>query len=169
MFARTIQKINSVLHPVVKWVNYVGLGALAAMMFLTASDVSLRKLFNAPILGSYEIQGFLMVILVAFAVGYTAIEKAHVNVDLVATHLPKKSQVAVEMVTNFVCFLLYALICWRLYYHATTTFASGATSGALSIPEYPFVYVAAIGFTVLSLVFLVQFLECLSRLVKWTQ
>jgi TRAP-type C4-dicarboxylate transport system permease small subunit len=158
MFARTLQKINSVLYPIVKWVNYIGLAALAAMMFLTASDVSLRKLFNAPILGSYEIQGFLMVILVAFAVGYT-----------VASHLSKKSQVAVEMVTNFVCFLLYALICWRLYYHATTTFASGATSGALSIPEYPFVYVAAVGFTVLSLVFLVQFLECLARLVKWTQ
>ena len=68
--------------------NRVGVFFVLFMMFLTTADVILRRIFNSPIGGVFELTEFMMIVVVGFALGYTQLIKANVNVDPVSyTHL----------------------------------------------------------------------------------
>jgi len=51
-----------------RFVGWIAEGVLLLVMLMTAVDVTLRRLFNRPILGSYEIAEYLMAIMVLFAI-----------------------------------------------------------------------------------------------------
>ena len=163
-------KLIKVVRPVTWWVNSVGVGVLVLMMFLTAADVSLRYIFNLPILGSYEITEYMMAILVAFTIAYTAFTKGHVNVDLIVNRLPKRLGSAISIVTNLICVVLFSLIAWRSFYQAGVLHNAAAVSPALSIPEFPFVIITGIGFSLISVVFILHLLEASSEVItKWNR
>ena len=72
---------DRVTHGVARWINGAGIAVLAAMMTLTAADVCLRYLFNRPIMGAYELNEFMMAVLVGLSFAYTAIHKEHVGIE----------------------------------------------------------------------------------------
>ena len=87
--------VNTYMKAVTSVVNKIGLlGAftMIGLMMLTVADVFLRKFFNAPILGSYEITEFLLVVLVFFAIPWAALKKANVKVDLIVGELSERVQ-----------------------------------------------------------------------------
>lgn len=170
MLARIVKAIIDKVYPFVNWVNSVAMVALAAMMFLTAADVALRYTLNKPIIGSYEMTAYLMVIFVSFAIAETAVERAHVNVDLVVQKMRSKPRAILLTITNFLCIVLFATITWRTFIHATRAIGTGAVSAALSIPEYPFIFLCALGLVLLTLVFIIQFLESIAEATgQWNQ
>jgi hypothetical protein len=77
------------------------MACLAAMMFLIAVDVILRKLLDKPVTGSYELIQFMMVVTVALAVAYTDIEKSHVTLDLVTPHFPKRARAIIDSIVAY--------------------------------------------------------------------
>jgi len=162
-FEKSVSLTTKIINPIIRWVNNAGVTILALMMLLTVSDVTLRYFFNKPLLGSYEITEFLMAVLAAFTIGYAATQKAHVNVDLFFTRLPERLQGFVSIFTNLVCVLFFALMCWRNIYQSAVLREAGSVSPALSIPEYPFIFILGIGFGIIALVFLFQILESISK------
>jgi len=168
-FVKLVYQSTKVLDPIVRWINNAGLAVLAMMMVLTVADVTLRYFFNKPILGSYEITEFMMTMLAAFTIGYAAILKAHVNVDLVFSRFPERLQGIVSIITNLVCFVFFGLMFWRNIYQSLVLRKAHAVSSALSIPEFPFIFILGIGFGIMALVFLLQLLESIAKAAgKWT-
>lgn len=166
---RLVHQSTKVVDPIVRWVNHAGLTILAMMMVLTVADVTLRYFFNKPILGSYEITEFMMTMLAAFTIGYAAILKAHVNVDLVFSRFPERIQGIISIFTNLVCVVLFGLMFWRNIYQSSVLRKAHAISPALSIPEFPFIFILGIGFGIITLVFLLQLLESIAKAAgKWT-
>ena len=170
LLARIVNALVKRVYPFVNWVNNVAMAALAAMMFLTAADVALRYTINKPIVGSYELTAYLMVVWVAFAIGETAVEHGHVNVDIVVQRMKKRPRAILLIVTNFLCIVLFAVVAWRTFVHATKATATGAVSAALGVPEYPFIYLCGVGLVLLTVVFIIQFLESIAEaLGQWNQ
>lgn len=170
MLARIVKTIIDRVYPFVNWVNGVAMVALAAMMFLTTVDVALRYTINKPIIGSYEMTAYLMVIFVSFAIAETAVERAHVNVDLITQKMRNKPRAILLTITNFLCVVLFATIAWRTFIHAIKAIETGAVSAALSVPEYPFVFLCGVGLVLLTLVFIIQFLESIAEATgQWNQ
>jgi TRAP-type C4-dicarboxylate transport system permease small subunit len=168
-FERLVDRSIKIVNPIVRWVNNAGVIILATMMLLTVADVTLRYVFNKPILGSYEITEFMMTLLAAFTIGYAAILKAHVNVDLVFCRFPERVQGIIGIVTNLVCIVFFGLMFWRNIYESLVLHKAHAVSPALSIPEFPFVFILGIGFGIITLVFLFQLLESIAKAAgKWT-
>jgi len=168
-FQKFVHQSTKVIDPVVRWVNNAGVIILAMMMVLTVADVTLRYFFNKPILGSYEITEFMMTMLAAFTLGYAAILNAHVNVDLVYTRLPERVQGMISIFTSLVCVVFFGLMFWRNIYQSSVLRKANAMSPALSIPEFPFMFILGIGFGIVALVFLLQLLESIVKAVgKWT-
>ena len=166
--ARTLHRAYRVVNPISRWVHSAGAGILALMMFLTAADVSLRYVFNRPILGSYELVEYMMAMLVAFTIAYCALEKGHVNIELLISRLPPRAQSVINSFTGLISLGLFSLIAWRSFLQAKILYFAGSISPALYIPIFPFVIITSVGFGLLSLVVLIQFLESLSRAVgKW--
>jgi TRAP-type C4-dicarboxylate transport system permease small subunit len=168
-FEKLVYQSTKVVDPIVRWVNNAGVTILAMMMVLTVADVTLRYLFNKPILGSYEITEFMMTMLAAFTIGYAAILKAHVNVDLVYTRLPERLQGIISIFTNLVCVAFFGLMSWRNIYQSLVLRQAHSVSSALSIPEFPFIFILGIGFGIMALVFLLQLLQSIAKAAgKWT-
>jgi TRAP-type C4-dicarboxylate transport system permease small subunit len=152
-----------VLTPVTKMLFYLGLIFLGGMMFLTAADVIGRYFLNSPVLGSFEITEYLMVIVMATSLAYCGIHKGHVVIELVSDRLSKRAQITLGCVTSFLSLVLFGIIAWQTFIYIGDMAASRVATTVLKISAWPFVIVLAVGFTVFFLVLLLHFLEYLSK------
>ncbi|MCJ7769830.1 MAG: TRAP transporter small permease [Dehalococcoidales bacterium] len=162
---KTSDSLYKVVRPVSTVLQGVGAGVLAAMMFLTASDVTLRQ-FKLPIMGTDDITAFLMAILISFGLAYCAIKKGHIQVELIVEHLPSRVQAVIDSITTLLGFGLCTLITWQSFANMVSVYHSGATSWTLNIIAFPFAGLVAFGFIWFTLVLLADFLNAISKVVK---
>lgn len=137
--------VSSRLERISALLAYVGALALFVLMVLTTADVVGRYLFNAPILGVFEMTEFLVLIMIFSFLGYTQSRKTHVSVDLVLAQFPEKIQTIVELFNHAVCLGLMALITWMGFRRALELLEVGEASPNLGIPDYPFVFFLVLG------------------------
>jgi TRAP-type C4-dicarboxylate transport system permease small subunit len=156
------QALEKVIFPFSKWMSVVSMIASVAMMLLITVDVFMRRLLNSPILGSYEIGKVLLVIVVFFGVAYVMTIKGHVIVDTLTRLYPKKWQIIVSGIANFLSLLIVALICWQSAVYGFHMLEAGETSVLLRILVGPFILIVAFGCAALFLVILVQFIYTLA-------
>lgn len=123
----------------------VGCLALFMMMCLTVVDVIGRFVFNSPILGSFEITQYLIVVMVFSFVGYAQSHKWHVNVDILVNTFPRKAQSLINLFNFTVSLILLGLITWMGFEKAMESMATGDKPMNLPIPQYPFVFFMALG------------------------
>jgi TRAP-type transport system small permease protein len=158
-------KFGKAIDHLARWVNYLGAAALGLMMFLTASDVMMRYFLNKPIMGSYEMTEYLMAVLAACTIGYTAKIKGHVNVDLIVKLFPNTVQNITSVITNLCCVIFFALLSWRAFYQSGILREAGSVSANLYIPDYPFVILLGIGFIITGLVFVIHTIESIAKAI----
>lgn len=149
---RAIEKAAHLLYK-------VSIVMILAMMLLTVYDVGARYFFGSPLVGAYEYTEFLLVIIVASALAFAQISKRHVSVELLVARLPFGAQKFVNGLSGLVCLGIYALITWQGLKGAQMQWRNGVTSGAYSIPLWPFYVFLAFGCGILCLAFLADLLK----------
>lgn len=154
------------VNPLSKIMSKISWAVLFLMMLLTITDVVLRKTLSQSILGTVEITEFMLVIVIFFALANTEIINGHVKVDLVMSRFSGRVQGFVDMITQFVCFILSVLITWSTLIYSEEMRASAEVTQDLWIPIYPFIYVVALGSAVLALTLLIKFFLALRKVVK---
>lgn len=145
--------------------NTIACVALLSMMLLSTADVILR-LFNRPIPGTYELVGFLGTVIVSFALAFTSMEKGHIAVEILVSRLPRRIQLAIETFTNLLSFLLFGLIACQAFIYAIDIRKSGEVSPTLQMPVYPFLAGMAVGFTLLCILLVADFITSFRRTVS---
>jgi len=148
------------------FLNIIASIVLFLMMFLTVTDVFLRKVFAKSILGTVEITEFMMLIIVFFALAQAEIEDKHVKVHLIVSRLKEKNQHLINMFTQIFCFILFIIAMLSAISYAFKMKASGEVSQDLWIPLYPFIYVVVVGCAIVSIVLLVKLLKAMRKVVK---
>lgn len=164
--SKAADSLNRVVRPASGAIHSVGVGVLALMMLLTASDVTLRYVFNRPIVGAFDLTEYMMPIVVAFGLAYCAVMKGHVRVDLVVARFPQRAQAIIDSITGLLGLGLFSLITWQCCVYIKVLFDSKLASAVLLIPAFPFVGVVAFGSALLTLVLLADFLDFLSQAVR---
>ncbi|MBN1847550.1 MAG: TRAP transporter small permease [Deltaproteobacteria bacterium] len=139
--------------------SYIGAVALFLMMSITTVDVVGRYLFNAPILGVYEMTEYLVLLLIFSFLAVTQSSKSHITVDIVASFLPRKFQIYMEMFTHLLCFLLMCLIAWMGFEKALDLMATKDTPPNLGIPMYPFAFFLVLGCILMCIEYLRDLLQ----------
>ncbi len=147
-----MKKINDVIDVIVKNLNWIGAIVLFCMMLLTGLDVTLRYVFNNPILGSMEITEYMMVIVVCFGIAYCAVFRDHVRVDLVTSHLPARVQNILNIIASLVFLQLYVIITWQAIMQGFEHAKHNLSSMTLYIPEAPFNFILAFGSAILCII-----------------
>jgi TRAP-type C4-dicarboxylate transport system permease small subunit len=147
------------LSPVTAVANAIAMVALAGMMFLTAVDVIGRKLFNSPIMGSYELIQFMMAITIGFGLAHCGMQKAHINIDLIIMHLSKRVNATVGIVTGFIAFVMIGIATWQTCIYITRQASTNVESSVLHIPVYPFVAIVALGLAMYCVVLIIHWME----------
>lgn len=166
MLSKIADSLESLIKPVIHFVNRVGTVILLFMVLLLGVNVILRYFIRKPIKGSVELEEFLLVILVFLGVAYTAIQRRHIKVDLVISRLPLSVQPVITSVTSFLSIGLCAVMTWQIVVYAQARWSYGAESIILNLPLFPFIFVAAFGSALLGLVMLVEFLRFLAEVGK---
>lgn len=153
------------LAPPVKVLGNIGAGVIAVMMLITVADVAGRYIFGQPVLGTYELSEFMLVIVVFFTIAHCELLRGHVTIDLAVLRLRQRAQDIINSIMYFFFLVLFIVLTWRLVVYATEQHG-GYLTGALEIPVFPFIYVAALGCGLLSLVVLMHFLLFLAGALK---
>lgn len=123
-----------------------------SVMLLIVANILLRTVFNQPILGTYELVGFLTAIGVALALANCAFQDGHIAVSFIMEHFSKKIQSLAAVFVNIVSLIMWTAAVWALEKFGSTMKVKGLVSPSAEIPVYPFIYLVALGLLGLCLV-----------------
>ncbi|MHB8125231.1 MAG: TRAP transporter small permease [Desulfitobacteriaceae bacterium] len=129
-----------------------------SVMLLIVTNIILRVVFNHPILGTYELVGFLTAMGIGFALAHCAFQDGHIAVSFIMELFPQKIQSIVDILINAVSLMFWAGAVWYLGEFGQAMKMKGLVSPSAEIPVYPFIYLIALGLLGLSMVVLFKFL-----------
>ncbi len=150
-----LEMINGYLN---KFLLVLGGIAVILLMSLATVNVTLR-MFHMPYRGTYEIVSFLGAIVIAFALGYSQKRKDHIVVDILSERFPKQVNRILSIISYGITMVFFAVVSWQIFVFGTKIWKSGEVSETLKIIYYPFIFSVAVGFAVLSLAIIVDFLK----------
>lgn len=143
----------------------IGMGFLMIMMLITVADV-VSRYFGLGLMGAYEIVEYTMVLTIFLCIGYTQSEKMNVAVEILFNRLSPRAQTVVEMLNAAVALVLFSLFVYAGINQTMNVYKVKSTSGVLFIPNYPFYAVEVVGYIILCLVLLGDFLMALGKLLN---
>jgi TRAP-type C4-dicarboxylate transport system permease small subunit len=119
--------------------------AVLGMMAMTAADVFMRYVFNAPLGSTVDVTQMAMVVAVFFALAHCGWTGGHVVVDVVAGVLPRVLLRPIAVATDLVGTALMLGIAWQSVVAAVDYAETGEVSFTIQVPLYPFLAVVAAG------------------------
>ncbi|MBU2498250.1 MAG: TRAP transporter small permease [Proteobacteria bacterium] len=134
------------------WVSALG---LSVMMLLTSLDVVLRY-FGHPIKGSYDVVGLSGAFVLALPIAYTQLMRGHVGIDFIVLRFSSGAQKIIDIMNCLLNIGVYSLLTWQCALYGKKLFLVGRVSETIKIPLFPFPYVVAAGFALMSLVLLIE-------------
>ena len=136
------------------------------MMVLGTADVIGRYFFNKPILGTLEIFEILLPALVLLGLGYTQEDDAHVRVEILLALVSKKYRMILNLFTYCCALFVSILFLWRGLLLSMSYYQMNRIIGTINVPLYIPQLLVPVGFTLLSLVFIMQIIDVLSNYRK---
>jgi TRAP-type C4-dicarboxylate transport system permease small subunit len=132
-------KLTSFLATVTTILNYLGGAALTFMMLLIVTDVIMRA-FGHPIIGTHEIVGLLLAVVIGFTIPRVSFERGHVYMEVILEKLPPDGRAMLNTFTRVICIVLFFLIGYNLFSAGNEFRLSGEVSPTIQIPFYPLAY-----------------------------
>lgn len=165
---KALDRIDPRLSQANRFMVYTAAAGLFGMMIITVIDVVGRYAFNHPLMGAYELVGYLMAIAGPWAIGYSQIQKGHIRVDFILRRLPQNVQSVITSIAYFIGAFVFSVLCWRMIVLAQYYFGlkHGNTTDTMRIPISPFIIIVAIGLAMLALVLLFDLLRSVTEVKR---
>ena len=155
--SRAIDRLNAFVGKYAIWLIF---GATV----ISAVNAVVRKVFNYSSNGFLEVQWYLFAWSFLVAAGYTLLKREHVRIDVLNSHLPKKVQLAIEIIG--LIFFLTPLCLIVLYFTVPLTiqmYQSGEmSSNPGGLIRWPVWLALPVGFTLLLLQGWSELIKCLA-------
>ena len=146
------------------WGMAVGAASLVGVMVLIVASVIFRRAGHV-VPGTYELTELMIVVTVAFALGYAALKKSHIVIKIVVARLPQRTQAILEAVMSFISLATWAAVAWAGFIIVSKRWLS-ENSETLSVPFLPFRLIFLFGLILLCLIYLIDIFRALSQAVK---
>lgn len=163
---RVTTGLEKTLYPLARYLDRITWVVLFIMMVMTMTDVFLRKFSNLSLLGTVELTEIMMIIVVFCSLAECQVHDGHIKVDLVLKRLSPRVQSLFDVLTQFICFLLFSFMTVAIYRHASNMKEWGEVTIDLALPFYPFVYVAVVGCGMLALILFIKVLVALREVME---
>lgn len=166
MSSRLLPAIEAKTSNICRFVNAIGVCALALTMLTITTDVLSRFFFNLPVKGSIEIVGSMLILTILFSIPYTAVQNQHVNITIITSKLSSKKRDTLQSIATFIALILCILVVWRSILFALVKAEGGEMGFVLQLPDYPFVLLVAFGFALTAWVYGLQLFRRFSQSFK---
>lgn len=155
---------DAILNRITKVSVFLAGSILLGVIALIVTSIITRR-FGWAIPGSYEIIELVMPVVVGFALGYAALTKSHVVVDLVVSRLPQRIRTVAESFTFLIGLGILVGVTWagadllqkRWLVEQTDEFG---------IPFAPFRIIWLCGLCLFCLILLINLVRLLGRQVR---
>ncbi|MCB1741412.1 MAG: TRAP transporter small permease subunit [Gammaproteobacteria bacterium] len=108
------------------------------IMWLIDANALMRKLFNQPIQGSFEITEASLVLLVFLSLAYTQARRGHIRVTLLTRHLPMGVQHWLYVAMLGIAALFFAWCAYASFGYALQSYQVGEEEwGLVRFPLWP--------------------------------
>jgi len=155
MIIKLLETINGFLNRILLILGGI---AVLALMSLATLNVVLRIL-HIPFRGAYEIVSFLGAIVIAFALGYTQKRKDNIVVDILTERFSKRANKILDRINYIASSIFFSIVSWQIYLWGMKIWESHEVSETLKVIYHPFIFSVALGFAVLSLTLVIDFLK----------
>ena len=163
MIERAANFVKKVIEPVSNIAAAAGVVVLGAMVLMLIVSVIMRKAFNAPMKGVFELSEFGMVMISFLFVSAQYFKPDSMVMETFVEMCPKKVQTVINAFILLLDVGTLAILAWQLFAYAVKVQAGKQDSKILEIPLYPFVYLGAVCTLLLTLVFAMKFLFALNK------
>ncbi|MFW5680456.1 MAG: TRAP transporter small permease subunit [Pseudomonadota bacterium] len=162
--------------PVMRWVRRLervtdtlaGLGAviIVPLMIAMVYEVVSRRLLEAPTAWAYEVSYMMMGTIFMFGMAYAMKQREHVTVDLFYARMSPRAQAIVDLIGLTLLLIVVVWLVFGLYDYMMRALTRGQRSGqsAWNPQIWPYRCVFVIGFVVLSLQTMLEWLKALLAL-----
>jgi TRAP-type C4-dicarboxylate transport system permease small subunit len=113
------------------------------MMFLTVIDVFFRA-SGHPFIGTYEIVGLLLALVVGFAIPQVSLDRGHVYMEILLNVVSARPRAILNTITRIFCIVLFIIIGYNLFSVGYEFQVSGEVSPTIQLPFYPMAYAIGI-------------------------
>ena len=144
--SRAIDFVNERIGRLVYW-------GVLIMVLVSAANATSRYALNMASNAWLELQWYLFALVFLFCSGYTLLHNEHVRIDVVSSHLSRRTQVWID-VFGFLLFLLpmslfIMWLSWPIFMNAWTSGEISGSAGGLI--RWPARLMVPVGFFLLSL------------------
>ncbi len=145
-FSRAVDYVNEHVGRLVYW-------GVLIMVLVSAANATSRYALNMASNAWLELQWYLFAVVFLFCSGYTLLHNEHVRIDVVSSHLSRRTQVWID-VFGFLFFLLpmslfIMWLSWPVFMNAWTSGEISGSAGGLI--RWPARLMVPVGFFLLSL------------------
>jgi TRAP-type C4-dicarboxylate transport system permease small subunit len=158
--------LNRIISPVSTYIAYIGAAALGSLVLMLMYRIFSRRLFNAPLTGSFELTELALVAITFLILSYDSLHHESMVVEIVVDRFPKGVRAIIGAVIHFLTTVMLGVLSWQLVVQGIRIQNFGQTTVVLELPVYPFLYLAAFGILLLTVVYLKHFLYSLDKAVN---
>jgi len=156
-----VTQFKSIVQKTTRGVAFGAMFLLLPMMFLTATDVTLRKLFTMTVPGTMELSSYMLAVFILLGLSYTHQCRAHVRVSFLLDRFPDKVKTIIEIILSLLCLAMLLVLVvqgWIVAWEETTV------SDMLRIPQTPFRLALVVGCFSFALEVLIDIIDHLKTL-----
>jgi TRAP-type C4-dicarboxylate transport system permease small subunit len=160
-----VEKIVKAANRFGDWLGVLAGVLLVAIMLLIVVNIILRQVAS-PFGGTAEMVGYLSAMCAGLSLLYSQKKKAHIAIDILTSHFPKRPRAALTAVMNLIAVGIFGMASWQIGARAMTMAKNGTLSDTLQIAYYPFIWVVCVCFILFTIRILIDVLAQFREAVK---
>ena len=160
-----VQRFCHVIDTLNGWIGRVISWFLIPLVLIGMTEVIARYVFKRPQVWSWEISIQIMAVLVVLGGGWGLLKNWHVRIDILWARLPLRARVMLDLITFPLFLFTVSIILWQSASAALVSVQFRERfSSYFASPIYPLKIIVALGFFLMLLQGIVEFIRKLKTL-----
>ncbi len=146
--------------------KYFSTTILFAIILITIVQISLRTIFNIPLVGVEELLRYLFISFVFFGLSYYNRIDGHIKLEGLQKGFPLKVKRVIGIIIHVLSVLVFATITFSAVYTSLTNYKS--TTPTLAIPFWLFFLPIMVGFSLLTMEEIIVLIRAIRKeITEW--